>query len=58
MEVAKIYSNKSFGIITLFVLLISVCINVGHFYDEALIEARWLNLTGFCIRPGFGGSAG
>ncbi len=40
LEVLKIYSKKSFGIITLFVLLFSACINVGLYFGIDWMSAN------------------
>lgn len=44
MEVLKIYSKKSFGIITIFALLVSGCINVGLYYG-----IDWLNFNAITV---------
>ena len=63
MEVSKIYSKKSFGIITIFALLISACINVGlYFKTPVRHHSRSWNGGALCFlyaaddtgRPGSG----
>ena len=46
LEVSTIYSKKSFGVITIFVLLISACINVGLYFGIDWLLLNFFKGTG------------